>query len=116
MGFVQWHIMFVEPGIALSVLLLGIAIVIGKGKIVAWLVPLMSIGFGIFHGYAHGLEMPEALSPAFYSFGFVTATASIHVVGVIIGHVLTGERIGVNWIRATGAIVAGAGLMILMGI
>ncbi|MGH7126885.1 MAG: HupE/UreJ family protein, partial [Stellaceae bacterium] len=74
----------VELGIALSILALGSAIAVGWRPIEA--VALVLIGvFAICHGYAHGVELPNAADPADYAVGFVMATGLIHVLGVGVG-------------------------------
>jgi Hydrogenase/urease accessory protein len=97
-----------ELGIGLSVLVLGLAIA------AAWKAPeavallLISV-FAIFHGYAHGQELPSAADPAAYAVGFVVATGLIHVVGVGIGLLLGGIREG-RLVRALGGLVALCGV------
>jgi urease accessory protein len=67
----------VEIGIALSVLLLGAAI---AARFVApvWLACLLVGVFGLFHGYAHGQELPVSADPTAYGLGFVLATGALH--------------------------------------
>jgi len=71
----------VEPAIACSVLILGLLIA-GSIRLPtsagAFLVGL----FAVFHGYAHGLELPQAASPILYGAGFVLATALLHGLGI----------------------------------
>lgn len=74
----------VESGIALSVLLLGIGIATPH-RLPVWAVYCAVAFFGTLHGNAHGVEMPQAAVPVFYSFGFVVSTSLIHLVGVGIG-------------------------------
>lgn len=101
----------VELGIALSVLVLGLAIAF------AWrpfepVALLIIASFAIFHGYAHGAELPSAADPAAYSVGFVIATGSIHIVGIgtglLIGKLLDG------WVsRGLGGAIALGGFYFL---
>ncbi|MBO3759203.1 HupE/UreJ family protein [Ciceribacter sp. L1K23] len=99
---------FMELGIGLSVLVLGLAIA------AAWKAPefvallLVSV-FAIFHGYAHGQELPGAADPAAYAVGFVVATGLIHVAGVVIGMVLGRIREG-RVVRLLGALIALCGV------
>ncbi len=75
---------YAEFGIALSVLLLGVAIATPRRFPV--IVTMVVVGlFGMFHGNAHGVEMPIAAMPAFYGLGFVISTTLIHIAGVAIG-------------------------------
>lgn len=77
---------YVELGIAMSVLLLGLGI--AAPRQLPMLVSMAVVGlFGTLHGNAHGVEMPHAAAPAFYSLGFILSTAIIHLVGVGIGFI-----------------------------
>ena len=71
----------VEPAIACSVLVLGLLIA-GSIRLPA----IASVGlvgvFAVFHGYAHGLELPQAASPILYGIGFVLATSLLHGLGI----------------------------------
>jgi urease accessory protein len=71
--------------------------------------------FAVFHGHAHGTELPAAASPALYGLGFVAATAVLHLVGLGIGQVLKLPR-GQLLVRAGGAGIAAAGVVLLAGI
>ena len=42
--------------------------------------------FGLFHGIAHGLEVPAAANPILFILGFIFGTATLHLLGVVIGH------------------------------
>ncbi|WP_226896073.1 MULTISPECIES: HupE/UreJ family protein [Sphingosinicellaceae] len=98
----------VEIGIALSVLVLG-AMIAGAVRAPVWLASLIVAIFAIFHGYAHGKELPSAADPVGYSAGFVLATGMLHVVGISLG--LINDRPG-------GAIVTRSmgGLVMLAGV
>jgi len=105
---------FVEHGIAASVVVLGLAI------LAAWRAPvpvaLVVVGFfGVLHGYAHGLELPESAAPAEYAAGFVISTGLLHLTGIALGalHLLPKGR---EVLRAGGAAIAAAGVWILSGI
>lgn len=105
----------VETGIALSVLVLGIAI--ASDKRMPTLLSMVCVGFfATFHGYAHGMEMPDLAQPLLYAVGFVLATAFLHVAGIAVGQVAGKIKRGDSLLRYTGAGVAGFGLAILMGI
>jgi urease accessory protein len=74
----------VEAGIALSALALGLAVAI------SWRPPLtvaaLLVGvFAVFHGHAHGTELPAGQSGLTYSIGFVIATGLLHLTGIGIG-------------------------------
>ena len=83
-GMAGLEIPFVEAGIALSVLVLGAAIAVRLTVPVAVAMGLVAF-FAIFHGYAHGAEMPETASGFAYGAGFVTATALLHALGIGLG-------------------------------
>jgi urease accessory protein len=71
----------VEPAIACSVLVLGLLIA-GSVRLPASTgVGLVAL-FAVFHGYAHGLELPQAASPILYGIGFVLATSLLHCLGI----------------------------------
>jgi len=98
----------VETGIAASVLVLGLLIATRR----QWAAPVgmaIAAGFALFHGYAHGLEMPQAASPALYALGFVLATNFLHGVGI------AGSLIGRYAMQAAGAAIAASGLMMIFG-
>ncbi len=75
---------FVESGIALSVIVLGLAIAFQLNVPTAAAMALVGF-FAIFHGHAHGAEMPEGISSYAYGVGFVCATAILHAIGVGLG-------------------------------
>ena len=101
----------VEIGIAVSVLVLG-AMIAGKVRAPVWLASLVVAVFAIFHGYAHGKELPSAADPVGYSSGFVLATGMLHVVGIGIG--LVADRPGgVAVVRGLGVLIMAAGLWFL---
>jgi urease accessory protein len=74
----------VEIGIALSVLILGGCIAL-SWRAPVWAASLIVATFAVFHGYAHGRELPSAADPIGYSVGFVFATGLLHVLGIGIG-------------------------------
>jgi len=98
----------VETGIAASVLVLGLLIATRRRWAVTAGMAIAAI-FAIFHGYAHGLEMPQAASPALYALGFVLATVFLHGVGI------AGSRIGRYAMQAAGVGIAASGLAMLFG-
>ena len=98
----------VEIGIALSVLVLG-AMIAFAVKAPIWVACLIVGVFAMFHGYAHGAELPSAADPIGYAVGFVLATGLLHVAGIGIG-LLNHWRGGVFLTRGMGALVALAGV------
>lgn len=111
-GLLGFSIANLEAGIALSVILLSMAIVLIKGS--SYLLPIMAcVGFfGFLHGYSHGLEMPKASDPVFYAGGFVISTVAIHLTGVAIGHYLTAYQRFNGVLRHMGSLMTGMGIMI----
>lgn len=97
----------VEAGIALSVLLLGLAVAAAWRAPVAAAVALVAL-FGVLHGHAHGTELPEAASPAAYAAGFVLATGLLHLGGILLGALDRLPR-GAMAVRCIGAAMAVAG-------
>lgn len=98
----------VELGIALSVFVLGLAIGFAW-KAPEWAALLLIAVFAVFHGYAHGVELPGAVDPASYSIGFVVATGFIHVAGIGIGLVL-GKIWRGQLSKSLGGAIAATGL------
>jgi urease accessory protein len=96
----------VETGIAVSVVVLGLVVATRRHVPVA-LGAAVAASFALFHGHAHGLEMPQAASPALYGLGFVTATAALHATGI------AGALFGRHAIRVAGAAIAASGATLL---
>ncbi|MEL6361259.1 MAG: HupE/UreJ family protein [Pseudomonadota bacterium] len=103
----------VELGIASSVFVLGLAIAFAW-KAPEWVALLLIAVFAIFHGYAHGAEIPQAVDPASYANGFVVATGLIHIIGIGIGLLLARPWKG-RLSQALGVAVAIAGLYFAVG-
>lgn len=106
----------VELGIALSVVFLGAAV--GARVHLPTFLAMTLVGvFALFHGHAHGAEMPEAASGLAYGIGFLLGTASLHAAGIGLGLALgkAGEAFGNRVLQATGSAMALAGFAILAG-
>ena len=101
----------VEVGIALSVILLGLAIAAAYRPPI-WMACVLVGIFGLFHGYAHGQELPAAADPAAYGLGFVLATGALHIAGIGVGAMNSSPN-GQRAIRVLGAAVAAAGAYFL---
>src|SRR5450631_1221206 len=97
----------VEIGIAVSALILGVA-VLTEWRPPLWVAAIIVGIFAIFHGHAHGTELPAGTSGLLYSMGFVVATGLLHAVGIGIGtiHRWTWGRVA---LRVAGCVVAMAG-------
>ena len=102
---------YVELGIVTSVLALGVAIA-AKWKFPMILSMLLIGCFAIFHGHAHGTEMPGS-EPTLYACGFLSGAAGIHLAGLLVGTVAGGLRYGTQFLRYLGAGIAGIGFHLL---
>ena len=101
-----------EPAIACSVLVLGLLIA-GSVRLPTSLGALLVGLFAVFHGYAHGLELPQAASPILYGAGFVLATALLHGLGIgfarkSLQHKMLQRMAGYSLIAASGLLLAAA--------
>jgi urease accessory protein len=107
---------FVELGIGLSVVVMGVAVASGLRLPIAAAMALVAL-FAIFHGYAHGAEMPGSASALEYGLGFVLATAALHATGIGLGLLIGRSREGYGnpVLQATGSAIALAGFAILIG-
>ena len=101
----------VEIGIALSVFLLGGCIAVEWRAPVVAAILLVAL-FALFHGYAHGRELPRAADPVYYSMGFMLTTGLLHVAGIGIG-LIHSRPAGPMVTRGIGGGVAIAGLWFL---
>ena len=102
----------IEFGIAFSVLVLGSAIAADKRLPVAVAMVAVAV-FAVFHGYAHGGEMPQVAEPVRYAAGFLTGTAMLHVTGLVIGDISQHYERGKQALRVAGIIIAGLGCVFL---
>jgi urease accessory protein len=100
-----------EIGIAVSALALGL-VVMTEARPPLWAAATLVGFFAIFHGHAHGTELPPGASGLLYSIGFVIATGCLHATGIAIGLVHR-WRAGRIALRAAGALVAGGGVYYL---
>lgn len=96
----------VEPGIRLSLVVIGLALVWGGRVGLPVLLALVG-GFGFCHGYAHGRELGAGQSPLGYGLGFVIGSASLHFAGVLAALAANGLKLP---LRLAGAMVAGVGV------
>lgn len=95
----------VESGIATSVLLLGLLTAFSVKVTPALGASIVGL-FAVFHGYAHGMEMPLPGMPWQYGVGFVVSTAVLHGLGLQLGQGLHKQAL---WLRAAGVLVAASG-------
>lgn len=113
-GMAGSELSLVEAGIALSIVLVGGLIALGRPLSTAVASSLVAV-FAVFHGFAHGAEMAAGVSGLAYGLGFVVATALLHGLGLGIGAALASAR-GLIVARMAGAAVALAGIAILVGV
>ena len=112
LGLVGIALPGVEIGIGASALLLGIMVAgaVTPKKLI-WPAVLVGV-FGLFHGHAHGTELPAGENGLFYSLGFVMATGTLHACGIAIGEVHRWAA-GKTILRICGAVIALAGVYFL---
>jgi urease accessory protein len=108
LGILGLQIPVVEPVIAASVIVLGSLIALAARPPVFVATAVVGI-FAIFHGYAHGAELPEGVGSLAYSLGFVVSTGLLHLTGILIGFVTKLPR-GEKLLRTAGGLIGAAGL------
>ena len=96
---------FIEVGIIFSVILLGFGISIEKKIPIKIIIIFVGI-FGLFHGAAHGMEMPKAASPLLFVIGFVCGTTTLHLFGVGIGYFSIKKTLSSIILRLAGILFA----------
>jgi urease accessory protein len=101
----------VEVGIAASALVLGLMVAFAV-RPALWIAALIIAAFAIWHGHAHGAELPAAANPLAYGVGFVIATGLLHLCGILLG-VLVRWPAGAWAVRASGGTIAAAGVYFL---
>lgn len=101
-----------ETGIALSVVALGVAVATGLRPALAMGAALCGL-FAIFHGAAHGAELPHGADALRYVAGFAIATALLHAAGIVAGMGVA-RAPGLWATRIAGAGVAAAGVFLLV--
>ena len=101
---------FVEQGILLSVIVLGALVLFAK-RLPTLVCAAIAGAFALFHGAAHGMEMPLTANGLQYALGFALATAGLHAVGLGFGQVMA--KIGTPLVtRISGSLIATAGLVL----
>ena len=104
-----------ESGIALSVVVLGLAVAF-QLNVPTLVAASLAAFFAVFHGYAHGAEMPASTSWLSYGLGFVCATVLLHATGVGLGVAIgrTGRSNGRRIVQIGGAAISTAGVALLL--
>jgi urease accessory protein len=104
----------VEAGIALSGVVLGLIIAVALRAPVAVAAAIVG-GFAVFHGHAHGTEVPGEVGVWGYGFGFVAGTALLHMAGIGLAALMRGA-LGARAVQGTGAGIAMLGGAFLIGL
>jgi urease accessory protein len=113
LGVVKVPLPHVETGIALSGIILG-AMVALAAKPPLWMAAAIVGIFAIFHGYAHGTELPEAANAMTFAIGFVISTGLLHLGGIAFG-LLVKWPWGRIAVRTGGGVIAMVGFAFLLG-
>ncbi|WP_218918099.1 HupE/UreJ family protein [Falsihalocynthiibacter arcticus] len=103
----------VEVGIALSAVVLGLMIAFAV-KPPIWLSAILVGSFAVFHGYAHGTELPESANAFAFAVGFALATGMLHLIGIAFG-LLAQWPVGRVAVRSAGGFISLAGVAFLTG-
>jgi urease accessory protein len=103
----------VETGIASSAIVLGLMVALAA-RPPLWAAAVLVGAFAIFHGYAHGKELPDGANAVAFSAGFVIATGLLHLTGIAFG-LLTRWPAGRLAVRGAGGVIALVGLAYLGG-
>jgi urease accessory protein len=103
----------VETGIAASAVVLGVMVAVGA-RPPLWIAAVIVAAFAIFHGHAHGTELPVAADAVAYAVGFVIGTGLLHASGIVLG-LATRWNLGKVAVQAAGGVIAAAGLAFLTG-
>ena len=114
LGIIGVPLPAIETGIALSAVVLGLMVAFSVRPPI-WIAGLIVGLFAIFHGYAHGAELPAAANPLAFSLGFVVSTGLLHLAGIALG-LLTRWPAGLQVVRAGGGVIAFIGLGFLTGV
>ncbi len=100
---------WLETAIAGSVMALGLMVAF-RLRLPSLLAVAAVSCFALFHGFAHGLEMPQTASPLGYGLGFLLATASLHLLGLCLGLSMARGRVV---LRISGVAIAALGLLLI---
>ena len=114
LGVIGVPIPFIETGIALSAIVLG-AMVAFAARPPIWVAAVIVGLFAIFHGHAHGTELPNSANPLAYSLGFVLSTGVLHLCGIAFGFIVKWPA-GKIVVRAVGGAIGLVGVGFLVGV
>ncbi len=113
-GIIGIPVPAVEVGIALSAVVLGLMILLAA-RLPIWIAVIIVGAFAIFHGYAHGTELPANANAFAYAVGFVISTGLMHMIGIGFG-LLVKWPAGRIAVRGAGGLISLAGVAFLTGI
>lgn len=113
LGIGQEGFPYMEFGIALSVLVFGVSILI-KDKLPDFFILILAPFFGFFHGFAHGVEMPVDTNPIIYISGYILGVILIFLLGILIGKFGQKSEKNKSFIKVIGGLLALMGLYILV--
>jgi urease accessory protein len=113
LGMLHMPLPFVEPGILASVVALGLLVALAVDLPVSAGIAIIGL-FALFHGHAHGTEVPENAGGLEYMAGFAIATALLHATGIAAGLGLGIRFRGLA--RAAGAACAAVGVGLVSGV
>lgn len=111
LGTSQLNVPLLEMGILASVLVFGIFIAFAY-RPTTWIGYVLVAGFALFHGCAHGLEMPAHSSGWWYGIGMTLSTGLLHVGGILLGTLLALP--GAQWTRVSGAAILITGVIFFL--
>jgi len=110
LALVGFEMQNVEIGILVSVLMTGLLLGTTR-QLHSALIGTLVASFALFHGFAHGAEMPQADEPINYAVGFLLATALLHAIGLGLGVLLNKHQLG---LKIAGFTTCGLGLYLLI--
>lgn len=112
-GMYELDLPGVERGIAASVLMIGLAIAFQRtlGYIAA---VFFTAFFAVFHGYAHGVEIPSLANPVLYAAGFMLGTSVLHIAGIVLSLRLLHLPIKPVFQQVAGGAIVAVGLMLML--
>lgn len=111
MGLIGIPLPGIEIGIAVSAIVLGI-LILGEVRLKLIVAAIIVGCFAIFHGHAHGTELPAGQSGLLYSMGFVIATGCLHAIGIGVG-LIHRWPMGKLALRGSGGLIAAMGILFL---
>jgi urease accessory protein len=114
LGIIGMPLPAIETGIACSAIVLGLMVALAA-RPPLWAAALLVGAFAIFHGYAHGRELPDGANAVAFSAGFVIATGLLHLTGIAFG-LLARWPAGRIAVRGAGGVIVLVGLAYLGGL